>query len=64
MLLIVKFFTRIKQILDFWILKNTCIIKTHGPSSSMMGYSPVAKKVPSIKGGKIWGKLMVFLPIR
>ena len=37
----------------------------HWPSSSMMGYSPIAKKSPIDQMGKnIWGKLMVFFPIR
>ena len=35
------------------------------PSSSMMGYSPIAKKSPIDQMGKnIWGKLMVFFAIR
>ena len=35
------------------------------PSSSMMGYSPIAKKSPIDQMGKtVWGKLMVFFPIR
>ena len=36
-----------------------------GPSSSMMGYSPIAEKSPIDQMGKnIWGKLMIFFPIR
>ena len=39
--------------------------KSPGPSSSMMVYSPIAKKSPIDEMGKnIWGKLMVFLTIR
>ena len=43
--------------------KGTVLIKSNGPSSSMMGYSPIAKKSPIDQMGKnIWGKLMVFFP--
>ena len=35
------------------------------PSSSMMGYSPIAKKKSHWSNGEnIWGKLMVLFPIR
>ena len=40
-------------------------IYLNGPSSSIMGYSPIAQKSPIDHMGKnVWEKLMVFFPIR
>ena len=43
----------------------TSLVHSPGPSSSIMGYSPIAQKSPIDHMGKnVWEKLMVFFPIR
>ena len=58
-------FLKTLDLFQFIKEKNAAAEDEQRPSSSMMGYSPIAKKSPIDQMGKnIWGKLMVFFPIR